>query len=635
MWAWFTSDNPPPPYVRPRRAQRYGGTEQDIRSHRLLSNQTRALMCGLGFELLKTTTHRAPYGRYIAAPGFQSPTLNHLGRTNQKTMRPNALLRVSVSPCPPWLSAALVCVVSLALLPACAPGPWPHDDRPAFDLPALNAEINRALSGELPPDTTVYQPPTDPDGTLALSLEDAAVMTLFNHPDLAAQRLGPVIAGAFAQIEAGDFDAEIFGQARTGQEVRLVTDRATQQEFGVTGRDADAELGVRQSLPSGTDLELSVTQRRRASDRAPEQQEANVNLTLTQALLRGADRRANLVRLRQARLDVVASVHQLRGFAAAVLARTETAYWRFVLADRSVAIFERGAQVARRQRDDTQKQIDAGALAPSQAAASAAEAALREQGLIDARAAREATRFNLLSLIAPSDRTSAPPPVRVTTLAPTQAQPVTDLPDRITLAQRQRADLNEARLQLEQDRLETRLTHDGVLPRLDFFVNLSKTGFADTFNDSFRDLDGATYDVSGGLRLSRSLSNRAPVARDLAARARRQRSAHALENLARRVRLEVRLAANEVERLRQQMAAAVTTRNARVQVARAEAARQAAGTGTALQVALAQRDQLAAEIAEAEVQTRYRIALINLHLAEGTLLERRGVSITPPGERTE
>lgn len=534
--------------------------------------------------------------------------------------------------------AGITAAAAALLAAGCAPGPWDPADRPRLQSPALDAELDRALAGELPPERTRYDPPTEPDGTLVLSLEDAAVMALSNHPDLAAQRLGPVIAGAFAEIEAGDFDPEGFGQVSVGQEVTRTTDRATQQQFGVTGRDADAELGVRQSLPTGTDVELSVAQGRRASDRAPEQQEASLNLTLTQSLLRGASRNANLVRLRQSRLDVVASVYELRGFTEAVLAETETAYWFFVLADRSVAIFERGVEVARRQRDDTQKQIDAGALAPSEAAASAAEAALREQGLIDARAAREAARFRLLSLIVPpadgrSDPAAspAPPPLRAVSAAPTSAAPVTDLPERIALAQRLRPDLNEARTRLAQDRLQTELTRDGLLPQLDFFATLRKTGFDDTFDGSFRDLDGDTYDVAGGLRLARSLTHRGPEARDRAAHATRRQSARAVENLARTVRLDVRLAANEVERLRQQLAAAAVTRDARVRVAEAESARQDAGTGTALQVALAQRDQLAAEIAEAEVQVRYRIALIDLHLAEGTLLERRGVSVDAAG----
>ena len=386
---------------------------------------------------------------------------------------------------------------------------------------------------------------------------------------------------------------------------------------------------MRQSLPTGTDVELFVSADRRASDRAPEQQEAAVGLTLTQALLRGSRRSVNLVRLKQARLDVAASVYELRAFAEAVLAEAETAYWRLALAEREVAILDRAVEVAGRQRDDVRRQIDAGALAPADAAAPDAEIALREQALIDAQAEREAARVRLLSLVRPAagrgDDPATLPEVRAVTDAPADATPVTDLADRLAAAVRRRPDLNEARLRLEQDRLETELTRDGLRPRLDFFATLRKTGFDDTFDGAFADLDGETYDLTAGLRLSRSLTNRGPEARDRAARLTRQRSARAVANLERLVRRDVRLAATEVERLRRQLAAAAASRAALDRVAEAERQRVAAGAATALVATLAERDALRAELEEAQTRVRYRLAVIELHRATGTLLEHRGV----------
>ena len=46
-----------------------------------------------------------------------------------------------------------------------------------------------------------------------------------------------------------------------------------------------------------------------------------------------------------------------------------------------------------------------------------------------------------------------------------------------------------------------------------------------------------------------------------------------------------------------------------------------------LLVAQAQRDLLLSELAEIEAVVDYRIALINLFLAEGSLLERRGIRL--------
>ena len=44
-------------------------------------------------------------------------------------------------------------------------------------------------------------------------------------------------------------------------------------------------------------------------------------------------------------------------------------------------------------------------------------------------------------------------------------------------------------------------------------------------------------------------------------------------------------------------------------------------------MAQAQRDLLASQIAEVEAIVNYRTALVNLYLAEGSLLERRGVRL--------
>jgi outer membrane protein TolC len=162
---------------------------------------------------------------------------------------------------------------------------------------------------------------------------------------------------------------------------------------------------------------------------------------------------------------------------------------------------------------------------------------------------------------------------------------------------------------------------------LDLFVVLGKTGFADTFSDSFREMKGDTYDFAAGVSLRQYLGNRTARARHEAARASRMQSAEAVENLRQLIRLDVRLAANEVERTRQQISASRVTREFEEQTVRAERERYAVGASTALLVAQAQRDLLVSQIAEVRAVVNYRIALVSLHLAEGSLLERRGVRL--------
>ena len=52
------------------------------------------------------------------------------------------------------------------------------------------------------------------------------------------------------------------------------------------------------------------------------------------------------------------------------------------------------------------------------------------------------------------------------------------------------------------------------------------------------------------------------------------------------------------------------------------------GSSTSLLIAQAQRDLLESQIAEVDALIAYRLALIDLHLAEGTLTQRRGLDLS-------
>jgi outer membrane protein TolC len=517
---------------------------------------------------------------------------------------------------------------ALLLLAGCAaPDEW-ESLRPDFEgsMPVA------------PPDRPA--PPTDPpappagsallpgaEGVLALSEEQAVLLAFERNRDLRVERLAPAVAGTFEAIARGAFDPELFAEIEAFREKSEETSRSTGEAFSVRGEELEVTAGVRQDFPTGTSVEGRVEQSLTDSNRSPEQQRARIGLTVTQSLLRGLGPAVNLARVRQARLGAEASVHELRRFAEVLLAETKVAYWNLVLANQEIEIFSNSLELARKQLGELEQRIAVGLLPETEAAAARAEVALREQALIDARSQVEDRRLRLLRLLG-GDRAgglgTTIRPISKPDLAP---DTLGDLPDRIELAVTRRPDLEEARLRLRQGRLETIVTRNGLLPRLEVFMTLAPTGFGDTFVGSFRELEGDTYDVTVGVRLEHILGNRAAEARDRAAWLETRQAARAIENLEQLVRLEVRLAANEVERARQQIAASRTTRELQERTAAAERERFDVGTSTALLVAQAERDLLATRIREVEAVVAYRIALVALHLAEGSLLARHGISI--------
>jgi len=338
----------------------------------------------------------------------------------------------------------------------------------------------------------------------------------------------------------------------------------------------------------------------------------------------------NLIDVRKAKLGTDISIFELRGVTEAFLADTENAYWDYVLAGQEIDIDKKSLAVAQQQLDEIKQRIEIGTLAGIEEAAANAELARRRQALIDARASLEASHLRLVRLLNPSEEGRLDVEIKTTSSPSIEPQPIADLEDRLQLAEKLRPDLAEARLRLRQNTLQTIATANGLLPQLDLFITLGRTGYAESFGDSFSNLKDNTRDFSAGIRLSQYLDNRSARASDLASRASRQQAEESVQNLRQLVSLDVRLAVNEAERSRQQIDATKATRVAQEKTLQAEQDRFEVGASTSLLVAQAQRDLLASAIAEVEAVINYRKAMVSLYLVEGSLLERRGVNLSTP-----
>ena len=528
-----------------------------------------------------------------------------------------------VIPTVKWASAALI--ILTACLGGCLqPDRWPltrtdyqkhipEQDYRSFQAPA---ELKPALKAPAPL-------PGQVGGNLTISVEQAVMLALTNNQDLRAHEYNPAVAKTFEQIERGVYDTELLAELSYLEEKTRESSRSSGNQYDVNSTERNASVGLRQKLPTGTTLELSASQYRETSNRTPEEQDARLGLSITQSLLRGMGPVVNMVGVRQAELGTQASIYELRGFTEAVLAETEIAYWQLALAEREMAIVVRSLEVARQQLANIEERIAVGVLPRVEGAAARSEVARREQARIEAAANIRDRSLRLLKLINPSGHQDLK--VNCASQPAIKARPLNDLAGRVRLAERSRPDLNEAKLRWKQNRLETITTKNGLLPRLEVFAALGQTGYAESFGKSFSNLDDPYNDFTAGLRFSHFLDNRSARAKHGAALATARQASAAVDNLRQQVGLDVRLAANQVELARQQISAAGLTRQLEEQTVEAEKERFEVGKSTTLLVAQAQRDLLASRITEVRAILSYRIALVRLFLAEGSLLERRGV----------
>ncbi len=470
-----------------------------------------------------------------------------------------------------------------------------------------------------------------PGGGLRLSVEDAVLMALENNTDLAIRRLEPAIAGTFEEIERARFDPVLDAEiSRTLERTERFPDELdspiSDRREGLTG-----SIGYSQTFPGGTDIEVGLSHQFTDSDRvANPQHRVRAGVTLTQALLRGRGRAANLADLRQARLDVKASEYEFRAFAETLTAEVESTYWDYVLASSELEIFESSLDLARRQRDATRERIELGQTAGVEITAAEAEVALRRQDLIDAAANRENLRLQMIRQINPGRGAASAWDARLETVDPptvpgVQLDPVAT---HAGAAREYRPEIREAKLRLENQELEVVKTRNGLLPRLDFFATLGKTGFSDSFGSAVTNIDGDGYDASLGLRAELPLGRREDDARHRQAELTRESAARSIDNLVQLVELDVRAAYTESARSRAQIDASAITRELQEELLRTETEKFETGLSTSLDVALVQRDLLDARIAEVRAVIDFRKSLVELYRMEGTLLARRGIG--PP-----
>ncbi|MFZ1199938.1 MAG: TolC family protein [Desulfobacterales bacterium] len=304
----------------------------------------------------------------------------------------------------------------------------------------------------------------------------------------------------------------------------------------------------------------------------------------------------------------------------------ERIYWDYALARRQIEIVEESLKVARQQLDETNELIAVGRLARAELAAVQAEVAAQEQALIEARASKESIHLQLLRLLNP-----AGPGIwqREVDLIHQPTLPEIKLEDvelYVAVSMRMRPILNQARLEILRGNLELVKTQNGLLPLLDLFITLGKSGYANSFGVSISNITEDRYDALAGVRFNYPVYNRDAKALHRRALLAREQAQKALDNLSQLVEVDVRTAYIAVNRTKQQIAASSVTRMFDEEKLRTESEKLRVGKSTSFLVAQAQRDLLVSRIAEVRALANYLKALIDLYRLDGSLLERRGIS---------
>lgn len=477
------------------------------------------------------------------------------------------------------------------------------------------------------------QPDAPEHPTICLDIPTAILMALENNAAIAVQRTVPQIRRTYEQEQASAFDPVLEGNLTPR---RAVADRLSRAGSGleryVVTDAVSGSISLTKPTPTGTTIAISGSSSYTDSSLYSDTfTSTRLGLTVTQALLQGIDVQANLARVEQARLETQISEYELRAVSEALVEQVELAFWDYALAQRQIEIYADSVDLARQQLEQTQERVRIGRLAETELAAAQAELALRQENLINATSDLAKRRLELLRLLNPDKRIDWDTQLRLQYQLAIPDIQLDHVDRHVQLAMLLRPEINQAKLQIRRGQLDVVQTKNGLLPRLDLFIDLGKSGYANSFANSLANLDGHGYDYSFGLQLAYTLGNRAAQARHTRAVVTQQQMSLALENLKQLVEVDVRSAYIEVERTRQQIHATAATRALQQEKLRAESEKFKVGRSTSLLVAQAQRDLVASQIAESQALANHLKALVRLFRLEGSLLHRRGITV--PGER--
>jgi len=463
-------------------------------------------------------------------------------------------------------------------------------------------------------------------GPLKLTATEAILLCLENNRSLVVERLNPSIQQTFEDQERAVFDPVINADISAGRLKGENLARSGSDTENFTTDAAEGIISLEQYFPTGTTVALEAGTQVDDSSLYEDNFYTNrLGMTVTQALLRGYGTDVNLARLQQARLDTRMSEYELRGFTESLVAEVERTYWDYALARRQIEIVEESLKVARQQLNETKELITVGRLAKAELAAVQAEVAAQEQALIEARANKESIRLQILRLLNPAGPGIWEREVDLIHQPTLPEIKLEDVGQHVAVSMRLRPILNEARLEILRGDLELVKTKNGLLPLMDLFITLGKSGYANSFGESLGNINKDSYDALAGVRFNYPIFNRDAKAFHRRALLTRDQSQKALENLSQLVEVDVRTAYIEVNRTKQQIAASSVTRMFDEEKLRTETEKLRVGKSTSFLVAQAQRDVLVSRIAEVQALANYLKALIDLYLQDGSLLERRGI----------
>jgi outer membrane protein TolC len=359
----------------------------------------------------------------------------------------------------------------------------------------------------------------------------------------------------------------------------------------------------------------------------PGQYTLDTGASITQPLLRDFWTDAGRTQIKMNKADVRISEMALRLQVNTVVRDVMLAYYELIFAREDVVAKEKALERATRLAAENKRKVEVGTMAPLDEKQAESEAATARADLILALQVLGTRENELVRLI--TDNYEQWQGMRIVPTESLLAIPQAyNLPASWVSALTYRPDFNQLKAELERQGWEVKLAYNQLFPRLDLVGSYGRAGVDRRFSptlDQVRQESLPRY--SFGAVLSVPLGNRGARAAHTVAKSGRDSLELQVKRLHQDILFEVENAVGDAQGSFQQVTATREASEAAQAAYDAEVKKLENGKSTSFQVLTLQKDLTDARTREIRALADYNRALAELYFFEGTILDKRRITI--------
>lgn len=487
------------------------------------------------------------------------------------------------------------------------------------DLEELGKSVSQRLLGE----------------NVRMSLDDCVQMALMNNQDILIAGYDSMMTQADIDASFGAFDPTLSFNFRHADNISPAS--PLQAVFGgftgdIESQNTNYQLQLNGQSQFGMQYNIDLSANRENGTFSGDAIYAGgATTTLTQPLLKGYGRKVNMLQVRSAEKNYDITYQQIQSTVLNTLGEVIKAYWDLVGTIENLRVRQEALDNANRLVTITEKRLEIGSAAAIEVLRAKAGTATRQSDLITARTAILDAEDQLKNLIGLQDGDIFSPDSVIPTDRPRMLNVDWDLDRSIDSALRNRPEIKSSELQIEQSDLEIERTKNDLLPQLDAIVSYGQSSqklSLDNLPHGILNEDGKSWSV--GITGSIPIGNRTARFNHQRSKIAKKQNQQRLKKSQQDVVLSVRTA---VRGLVSSQILVEANRQARIlqeaNVA-AEEKRLNLGVTTSQIVLDIQEDLTAAQTEEQRAIVNYEKAIIDLQVAEGTLLDQLSIEFVPP-----